>query len=605
MENLPEIIFQDPKENYISKILTAQTSKEILSSLISFAKRYKVKVSELSIPEISKAFRKLVDGEVKTAHVETLKKIYEGFRSSLDNIVALTEYNPKYRATWEEILQSLTISADRIKEIYGHEVKIIKLKYRWETQLVTEALFFPLLTQHKYQSYFGLFLDPKIKYFKLEPKVRTELVTKILGPDCLTPKLINDLPQDAGLRIANFENLFVGTEFFNLQGVAMTGNILKQNGMVMTTALKKIMTSESIKPFNFGNQQLNRAEILSMIYFTLFTDDDKVLNITDLARDLLDKYPDEIRGIQISAFLPHLTGITRSITQFASFMSITILVNSLAKKAKDKWLDLSNLKMLLACTHIPGVDTYSVLAVFDEDQIENNINRVSDPIKYSRKDNPILPAEEIGIPLALNWLQTLCGFGLLEIAYDPQAPADDPLYGMRYLRLTPLGLFAFGISPEYTPSTAGIISKVEFDAENSIITDSTLNSPYSLLLSKISDPIGGNRYRISARTIACSCANDKEVESRLEMIQQILPPEMAKAITPLFTEAQKRLTCGKINSGFSIITIRPELDELRRLLTTDPGISKQVTQLGRNTFLIKTTSLTTLNQILLPEGFSL
>ena len=54
-----------------------------------------------------------------------------------------------------------------------------------------------------------------------------------------------------------------------------------------------------------------------------------------------------------------------------------------------------------------------------------------------------------------------------------------------------------------------------------------------------------------------------------------------------------------------IITIRPELDELRRLLTTDPGISKQVTQLGRNTFLIKTTSLTTLNQILLPEGFSL
>ncbi|MBD5239191.1 MAG: hypothetical protein HDS64_05380 [Bacteroidales bacterium] len=57
--------------------------------------------------------------------------------------------------------------------------------------------------------------------------------------------------------------------------------------------------------------------------------------------------------------------------------------------------------------------------------------------------------------------------------------------------------------------------------------------------------------------------------------------------------------------SLEIITIRPELDKLRRLLTTDPGISKQVTQLGRNTFLIKTTSLTTLNQILLPEGFSL
>ncbi len=594
MDSKPSIIFRTPKEDYVSRALDVNTGLEMINSLVKFARKLDVSISEFSIPAIAKAFRQLVEGWVSRLPVEALRKIFEGFRSDYDNIVALTAYDAKYRAAWEYILRSPVISNAEVEKIYGKPIGQVCVTYRWEKQIFIEALFYPLLAQSKYQSFYGFMAPPQIRNFMLPAPARRYLASKILGEESVKMHFVKALPDDKDLKVTGFEMAITGGELLMLEGIAVSGNPLKNCGEVMAAKLRKIENSKFVAPFEIGNPLLNRAELVSMIAYSSLPFGAHGLPVEKVVRFVVDRFKEEIYGTQLKPLLPALDGLNKSITESAE-LEVFDIIHSMVKQADGKWLDLSNFVMLMLCGECK-IDTLRALSVIPFEMTS---------MVFKRDLGQLEPIRDLGLELTANWLQTLCAFGIIDIAYDLAAPQGDTLYGMRYLRLTELGRYAFGLVDSYAPQFPGIAPQVEYDAENQIIEDGTPDSPFAMLLERIAQPIGRNRYLISARSIARDCQNLAAIDERLRMLRPLLSEEAIEAVTPLFEQAKTRRSCAKIATGYDMITIRPELDELRLLLTSDKRFTKMLTPLGRNVFLIRSMDRYDFTRLLDDEGFSL
>ncbi|MDE6337010.1 MAG: hypothetical protein K2L34_10625, partial [Muribaculaceae bacterium] len=214
--------------------------------------------------------------------------------------------------------------------------------------------------------------------------------------------------------------------------------------------------------------------------------------------------------------------------------------------------------------------------------------------------------EDIGYKFALHWIKYLCALGMVEIAMDGDVKDvdSDPLEGMRFVRLTALGRYAYGIDKEYAPATADDFGGVEFDSINGIITLANADSPYSMFLSTVAKQISPIRFKISVESLMKGCRKRSELENRIVSLKSVINTDKEPALLAIVKEALSHTECAEREGGYSLLKLKRNIPGLVELIATNKDL-RNMTLLtaNRSMVLVKTVNLEKFYSICAANGY--
>ena len=124
-------------------------------------------------------------------------------------------------------------------------------------------------------------------------------------------------------------------------------------------------------------------------------------------------------------------------------------------------------------------------------------------------------------------------FGIFDIAFNHPDTTKlsktyfSPFDGLRYVRLTPLGAYVFGITRDFQAQKTETVATFVLDAENLFIHAS--DSPQcEAILQDIAIKVSANRYKVTALSFLKSCKKDDDVHAKIQYFKNYVcntPPQ--------------------------------------------------------------------------------
>ena len=537
-------------------------------------------------------------------------QLYNSFGADLRNVLAVAKADRRYDDAWRWMITHLETNSVEIRKQLGREINVAS-GYSWSYTKFVEILFSPLTVIDIWEVYTRGYRDYiRIGQLSMGVSTRCALSDLFFGPGLRMPHLSKDLPEGTRLMTEDFEQ-YMATDLMMLEGIALNGSMLAANGSMSAAALKKVKAQTNIRDFMPTAEKwpLDRVELLCLTFFTLKnarrSDDKSAIDIKQLAKFAVDRMPRWIVGPMFSAFLPAMQGFSKSWTENSYTWTMAENVEYILADAKDDWMSLDNFKMLLLCSPKEGEHNFEYLKLFFPDA-----RRKGKPVRKSDKEMGVVQpetidwGEEIGLRFAIHWIKYMCAMGLLEIAMDADGnvAADDPMEGMRYARLTPLGRYALNIDADYTPKAAEGSTEVEFDAQNGIITIGAA-SPFQMFMNRIAKKISPTRFRISVDSLLGGCRNASDLEQRITNLRTVIDPEKEPALKKLIDDAKEHTFCATRDGGYSLLRLRHDLPGLRELLLTNKELREMTILAGPALALVKTHKMERFNAICAANGF--
>lgn len=583
------------KEN--GRRLSAVYGDKRISLIAPFAKLVKdelLSASPLSSMKMKAAMRDIRNGVALKESL--LTQIYDSFGGDLRNILAVAKADKRYDEAWKCLITSLEVSTMELIHQLGREPRV-EYGYGWYYSILPEILFYPVTITDIWEFYSPENRNrSKHASFSLNATIRQTLTDLFFGKDFRRPHISQHLPKEQHLKIENFEQ-GIPTELLVLEGVALNGSMLSDNGSISAAAVKKVKKQTNINSFAEipGQWILDRVEMLCLTYFTFLAKKPTQtgIDIRQLANFAIDEMPKMIVGPMFNTFIPDMQGFTRNWTIMSYVPSVVRTVHGLLMEAKKGWMSLDNFSTQLLCSDFEGPGNYIYLNLFKKSEREKaKLIRRPDKEPAGDPKQPIMPInwfEEVGLKFAVHWVKYLCALGVVEIAMadDPKEIQNDPMEGMRYVRLTALGRYAFHIDSDYTPKAAEKNSDVEFDAKNCIITVDA-KSPFQMFLANVAKKISQTRFSISANTLIAGCKNKAELEQRINKLNTIIDPNKQPAMQKIIEEAMKHTDCAVREGGYSLIRLRSDLPGLRDAILTNKELRELTILAGPTLALVKT-----------------
>ncbi|MDE6512272.1 MAG: hypothetical protein K2L00_09325 [Muribaculaceae bacterium] len=537
-------------------------------------------------------------------------QLYNSFDGDLRNVVAVAKADKRYEKAWERLITSLEVSSRAIREQLGREVRV-GCGYNWHYSNFAELLFAPLTVTDIKEDYSRAYRDYR-RYGQLtmDASTRINLCDLFFGKETRLPHLHENLPEDRNLKTEDFEHA-TATDLMTLEGVALNGSMLGANGSISAMTVKKVKAKTGISDFaiSLGQWPLDRVELLCLTYFTLLNarkqSEKSGIDVKMLAMFTVNHMAKWLIGPIFSSFMPEMQGFNKSWTSASYAPRIAGAVHYLLKEAKDEWMDLSNFRMQLLCCSIEGDENYSYLKLFSEEgRRKGSPVRKADKEKGIADPRPIAWGEEVGMTFALHWIKYLCAMGILKLAMDPGANDDDPMEGMRFARLTPLGRYALGLAVNYIPKAPEGSLDVDFDAHNAILTIDA-KSPFQMFIDRIARRISPTRFHLSVDSLLKGCRNADDLNQRIDNLSSIIDPAKEPALKAIMDEARKHTYCAARDGGYSLLRLRSDLPQFREVILTDKELREMTIFAGPALVLVKTHKIERFNALCASHGFLL
>ncbi len=543
---------------------------------------------------------------------ETLEtQLYNSFGGDLRNALAVAKADKRYDDAWRRIINSLEVSNTDISKQLGREI-IVEDGYGWKTTYYPELLFNFLKVTDFWKTYsLQRRLYDTHAMLSLDVITRQELSDLFFGKEYRQPHLTLLPPKEENLTIDNFEAA-TASDLLVLNGVALNGSILSDNGSISASAVKKVKKQVQMLEFSesAAEWQVDRVEMLCLTYFSLLARrlSHSPIRIIDLAKFGINNMPQLLAGPMFYTFIPAMQGFTKSWTVSNYASKVASIVESLLLDAKDEWMSLDNFRIRLLCYPFEGNINHNILNLFPlSDREKGKAIRRSEK-EHARdlrwKGEPINWFEEVGFNFAIHWVKYLCALGMVELAMesDIARTTDDPMEGMRYARLTSLGRYIFGIDKTYTPKAAERSDDIEFDAKNGILTIDA-KSPFQMFLATVAKRISPTRFHISEKTLISSCRTKAELDQRIKNLSVIIDPETHPAIQAIIDEALRHTYCAQLDGGYSLLRLRPDLPGLRETILADKELREMSIFAGPSLVLVKTYKLDRFNTLCASYGY--
>jgi hypothetical protein len=183
----------------------------------------------------------------------------------------------------------------------------------------------------------------------------------------------------------------------------------------------------------------------------------------------------------------------------------------------------------------------------------------------------------------------LASLGMAEIALNTSLPPTSGLFSpLEYLRLTPLGCYALGVTKDYEAPAIQQEAYFELDPERLIIRSLQDPNPYEQLLRDTAMPISRGRFQTSALSFLTNCHSRDDVEGKINIFKQFI----ANELPPLWEQFFQTLLqhCHPLFEdiiSYRHYTLKPDNYDLIHLITTDPVLRQIVIRAEGYRILVK------------------
>lgn len=591
--------------------LNKEDLKTLVTPLVDFLKNYEVKNIGTRTTGVEDILKKLSQPDsYNKMYKEEWAILYLSFCSNIHNIFAVAEKDWRIAEAWKIIAEAPEIMANRIERLIGRKITMV-FNYFGN---FCEPFFYPLILVDN-NNYYNYYFSKDTNYaFTLYTTTRELMLKKYVGENVLDPVVVEKLPDKKNLDVENFES-YISSDLAYLNGLAMTDS-LGSTGKITASRLNAIKKAFKTPEFSYEKHEwgADRIEMLIYAYSKFYLSSRNTLLTTkpeSFANFLVKNLANRIEGADFGVFLPEFKSFTRAWTQRNNVHSLVNVILNIVASADKGWLECGNLKLRYLCAYVKGVSNFRYVHLFQsEARRKNTLKRKGDEENQGRQTSSYINNwfEEIDFPFVVNWIKLMCAAGLLEIAFDKnwETLKKDDLEGLRYIRLTPLGRFAFGFDKVYKAPVSNISSDIEIDDLNEIITVLSDTCPYIIFLQQISIPVGGKRFKLTPESIMKNCDNGQSVEMRIENLKRIVDLEKNPGIKNIVEQVYKRLNCAdKVANDYIIFKVKPDLPDLIKLLTTDKEIRENIILAEGGVFLVKNNYLLKLQNKCRTHGFIL
>lgn len=412
-------------------------------------------------------------------------------------------------------------------------------------------------------------------YFELRKDIRLPLCQTVFR-DYLKMETLDELPEEDSMRTYNAEaSIFLSYPI--LISLFESKQLELGKGKVTVSTVKNVEKTCNLDEF-FPNGEKEGARLCAYLIantYTLFA----LAEGTHKERkpeDNIKAFFEDVHGYMyylLPAMLSHLKGFRRNIMCNNSYSSELshIIQAAVSKYAKDGWLNITDLTVKIRTFNERAEKFCMILPVenYDDMQIENT--NTGKRIYY---DGII---GNITHPFIKSYLFLMAAYGLVEIAYDEKLEEGDTCYydTLRYVRLTDLGKYVFGITKKYEHKAAQKKKYFELDDSDLIVKSLDANNPYLSILNNMSTAISKRMYKVTYESFLYGCTSLTDIVNKEKLFRDYICKEPPANWDQFFKDIKSRCNPMHISKKKYIVMEIPTTNkELQRIILSDPVISK-------------------------------
>ncbi|MCM1029344.1 MAG: hypothetical protein NC342_01695 [Pseudoflavonifractor sp.] len=599
-----------------------------LRPLISLLSSHTIEFTADSDPTLSKLIKAL-DSPTKLVVLlkAELVSIYAAFSSTIDNLIALAQADTSIKSILVKLAHNPKVPFLELCKIPPTPLTLTKGS-SWSYKVLADARIGACSHSDSYGYYFSYEETNWKKDIKIwvSPKQRRKILEDVLKVNCLHPMTTEELPAITELKVVNM-SADIRQAIKYLAQTYMSGKLLTMNGQVTKAKIASIARKSAIASFSdVAGKPINAPERLGLLavaygyYAGTFDKKGKLFIPTDLlemAKYTASGLANKLSGIDFGIMIPQYTGFTKAWASNSNASTLIPVINSMLKKANNKWMATGNISTLMLCHEFKGprgVALTEPLYLFNNDDARRAHLRLNDDEEKSSKTRYTSPTphidwwNDITRRFLTSWLWLLCATGMAELAVDTSIPESDILQGIKYARLTPLGRFAMGLTEIYEGDLDDDASQkiIDLDDDNAVVTLLDPTSAFIPYFEQIGRRIGGNRFKITPGSIVAGSSDSNEVRLNCNRFKAIAGNEMTDAWQDIIDQAIERSDCQIADERtFALFKLDPEIPGLIDFVANNQEIAANSVKCQESFILVDGDFVNSFKVILHQAGFIL
>ncbi len=183
-------------------------------------------------------------------------------------------------------------------------------------------------------------------------------------------------------------------------------------------------------------------------------------------------------------------------------------------------------------------------------------------------------------------LFVFAALGLIDIRFDParegvHLPDQIRFYtlfdGIKYIRLTPLGAYALGITKAYEQlGSHEIATELLLDENRLLVSISKPDARMEMILGQIGERIGRLRFKVDYQSTLKDCDSEDELAAKIKRFLTLVTNEIPGNWQQFIADVQQKGNSLKQDDDMIIIRIEPTNRQLVDLFTSDDELRKIV-----------------------------
>lgn len=330
----------------------------------------------------------------------------------------------------------------------------------------------------------------------------------------------------------------------------------------------------------------------------------EVISYEDNLRNLISNFS-RFNNYLLSMLFPHISGLRKHMTDYSRENKLIEMFFGWMREEPERWININDLLLKISAMECnSSTSRYCTLVFFPDDEQYNTIllNKYSNRVIIAE-----IYTQEFGYTALQALALMLCSLGIAEVAFNEGEHRNlSPFDAVDYIRLTPLGRYALGITDDYEAPEQEHVAYFELDADRLIIRSLVDPNPYAQLLLDTSEPISKGRFQTSALSFLANCRKREDVESKISIFRRFISNELPPLWEQFFQQLLQHCHPLKEDkTSYKRYTLSPDNRDLIQLITTDPELRQLVIRAEGYRIMVKTDDLKKFETQLKKHGYLL